>query len=158
MKFFSNQLVYRCQWASYNQDIKWTGSEKAYTYTDKVSPEKIQQQSKQQKNKHIKLKRERLKLFTAYWSFLIWRNREKLNKIKSRCHFGPKKSRFSEPTPSNGPRNGCYPHQNYFVPPHINNRYINSYKFHRFFKIRNLASNKKKTFSVCISRINYPQL
>jgi len=66
MKFLTNQLVYRFQWASYNRDIKWTGSEKAITYTDKVSPEEIQQQSKQQKNKHIQLKRERQILFTAY--------------------------------------------------------------------------------------------
>ncbi len=35
---------------------------------------------------------------------------------------GPKRSRFSGLTPSNGPRYGCSPHQNHFVPPHINNR------------------------------------
>ncbi len=35
---------------------------------------------------------------------------------------GPKMSPFSGPTPSSGPRNGCCPHQNHFVPSHINNR------------------------------------
>ncbi len=40
---------------------------------------------------------------------------------------GPKKSWFSGPTPFNSPRNGSCPHQNHYVPRHINNRYINSY-------------------------------
>jgi hypothetical protein len=31
------------------------------------------------------------------------------------------------PTPSNGPCNGCSPHQNHYIPHHINNRCINSY-------------------------------
>jgi len=39
---------------------------------------------------------------------------------------GPKKSWFLGPTPSNGPGNRCCPHQNHYVPSHINNRYINS--------------------------------
>ncbi len=45
----------------------------------------------------------------------------KWHSLRSWPFQGPKKSRFSEPTPSNGPRNGCGPHQNHFVPPHINN-------------------------------------
>ncbi len=40
----------------------------------------------------------------------------------------PKKSRFSGPTPSNGPRNGFCLHQNHYVLLHINNLYINSYQ------------------------------
>jgi hypothetical protein len=39
----------------------------------------------------------------------------------------PKKSRFSGPTPSNGPCKRCCPHQNHYIPRHINNSYINSY-------------------------------
>jgi hypothetical protein len=34
----------------------------------------------------------------------------------------PKKSRFSGPTLSNGPRNGYFPPQNHYVPRHINNK------------------------------------
>ncbi len=37
---------------------------------------------------------------------------------------GPKKSRFSGPSSSNDPCNGCCSHQNHYVPCHINNRYI----------------------------------
>jgi hypothetical protein len=43
---------------------------------------------------------------------------------------GPKKVLISGPTTSNGPRHGYCLHQNYYVPRHINNRYIkniNSY-------------------------------
>ncbi len=40
---------------------------------------------------------------------------------------GPKKSQFSGTTPSNGSQNGCSLHTNNFIPPHINNWYINSY-------------------------------
>ncbi len=46
----------------------------------------------------------------------------------ARCHFRTQKSLdFQAPTPSNGPCNGCYPHQNHSVPRQINNRHINSY-------------------------------
>ena len=31
------------------------------------------------------------------------------------------------PTPYNAPRYGCCPHPNHNIPPHIKNRYINSY-------------------------------
>jgi hypothetical protein len=41
---------------------------------------------------------------------------------------GPKKVSISGPTPSKAPRYGLLPHANPYVPPHINNRYINSYK------------------------------
>ncbi len=37
-----------------------------------------------------------------------------------------KPSKFSEPTPSNGPCNGCCLHQNYYVLRYFNNRYVNS--------------------------------
>jgi hypothetical protein len=40
---------------------------------------------------------------------------------------GPEKVSISGPTPSNGPRNRSCPHQNHYIPRHINNRYINSY-------------------------------
>jgi hypothetical protein len=38
---------------------------------------------------------------------------------------GPKKVSISEPTPSKAPRYGLLPHPNQYIPPHINNRYIN---------------------------------
>ncbi len=50
----------------------------------------------------------------------------KWHSLRSWQFQGPKKSRFSGPTPSNGPRNGCSAHQNHFVQPLINKRYINS--------------------------------
>ncbi len=37
---------------------------------------------------------------------------------------GPKKVLISGPTPSNGTCNGYCPHQNHYVPRHVNNRYI----------------------------------
>jgi hypothetical protein len=40
---------------------------------------------------------------------------------------GPKKSRFLGPSPLKCPELWIVPPQNHFVPPHINNRYINSY-------------------------------
>jgi hypothetical protein len=40
---------------------------------------------------------------------------------------GPKKVLISGPTPSNNPRYGYCPHQNHYIPRHINNRYINTY-------------------------------
>ncbi len=40
---------------------------------------------------------------------------------------GPKKSRFLGPPPLKCPELWIVPPQNHFVPPHINNRYINSY-------------------------------
>ncbi len=40
---------------------------------------------------------------------------------------GPKKSRFQGPPLKNDPRNGYCPPQNHYVPPHKNNRNINSY-------------------------------
>jgi hypothetical protein len=40
---------------------------------------------------------------------------------------GPKKVSISGLTPSNTPHYGLLPHPNPNVPPHINNRYINSY-------------------------------
>jgi hypothetical protein len=39
---------------------------------------------------------------------------------------GPKKVSISGPTPSNAPRYELLPHPNPYVPPHINNMYINS--------------------------------
>jgi hypothetical protein len=39
---------------------------------------------------------------------------------------GPKKSRFLGPPPLKCPELWIVPPQNHFVPPHINNRYINS--------------------------------
>ncbi len=36
------------------------------------------------------------------------------------------------PFEGEGPSNGCCPHQNHYVPCHINNRYINSYNFDCF--------------------------
>jgi hypothetical protein len=39
---------------------------------------------------------------------------------------GPKNSRFSRTAPSKRPRNWICPHQNNYVPRHINKRYINS--------------------------------
>jgi hypothetical protein len=39
----------------------------------------------------------------------------------------PKKVLISGPTPSHGPCNEYCPHQNHYVPRHINNMYINSY-------------------------------
>jgi hypothetical protein len=40
---------------------------------------------------------------------------------------GPKKVLISGPTPSNDPRYGYCPHQNHYIPRHINNRYIDAY-------------------------------
>ncbi len=40
---------------------------------------------------------------------------------------GPKKVSISGSTPSNAPRYVLLPHPNPYAPPHINNRYINSY-------------------------------
>ncbi len=51
----------------------------------------------------------------------------KWHSLRSLPFQGPKKSRFSGPTPYNGPCNGCCPHQNHYVPRHINNRYTNNY-------------------------------
>jgi hypothetical protein len=48
---------------------------------------------------------------------------------ENRDFLGPKQVSFSGPTLSNVPRNWIFPHQNHYVPLHINNRYINSY-FH----------------------------
>ncbi len=45
---------------------------------------------------------------------------------------GPKKVSISGPTPSKGPRYGLLSHPNPYVPPHINDRYINSYSPLRF--------------------------
>jgi hypothetical protein len=42
-------------------------------------------------------------------------------------HFRAQKVSISGPTPSNGPCNGYFPHQNHDVPHYINNRYINIY-------------------------------
>ncbi len=36
------------------------------------------------------------------------------------------KSRFSGPTPSNGPFNWCCPHQNHYVPRHKNNQLVHT--------------------------------
>ncbi len=41
--------------------------------------------------------------------------------------LGPKKYLFQGQPPSNGPHNGHCPHQNHYVPRHINKRNINSY-------------------------------
>jgi hypothetical protein len=41
--------------------------------------------------------------------------------------MGPKKSRFLGPHPLKCPSLWIVPPQNHFVPPHINNRYINNY-------------------------------
>ncbi len=55
-----------------------------------------------------------------------WRDARK-GGVRSLPFQGPKESRFSGPTPSNGPCNGCCPHQNHYIPCHIKNRYINNY-------------------------------
>ncbi len=50
---------------------------------------------------------------------------------------GLKKSRFSGHIRSNGPCNGCCPHQNHYVPRHINWQQVNSYKIgHGRFALR----------------------
>ncbi len=62
---------------------------------------------------------------------------------------GPKKSRFSGPTPSNPPRNDVAPLKIIiiYVPSHKNNKYINSYIWSRFkiIRIRSLVSDEQKS-------------
>ncbi len=45
----------------------------------------------------------------------------------TRGHCRAQKSLDFRAHPSYGPQNGCNPHQNNFVPPHINKRYIDSF-------------------------------
>jgi hypothetical protein len=47
--------------------------------------------------------------------------------LRSLPFKGPKKSRLSGPTSFKRPSLWISPHPNPYVPPHINNRYINSY-------------------------------
>ncbi len=42
----------------------------------------------------------------------------------ARCHLGAQKFSIFRDPPSNGPYNGRCPHQNHYVPRHINNSYI----------------------------------
>jgi hypothetical protein len=43
-------------------------------------------------------------------------------------HWGPKKSRFSGPTPSNGPSNGFAHIKIIYVPCYINNRALSGFE------------------------------